>query len=406
VFLDTINYDHDDLLTDLTWPEPEMEGRDLTWWFGQWGYRIRKGLGMVGNQIAFKPAAVEWVIDQWDGSDTIALGNVFKYEITVDGEPLPDSWFTDDSLCVWKRLWHAGNMALDFSRQRLYVGAHNQLPVPVHQHWIVRGGSIYCAEYVMMDQIDSVHTLWPDKVIWHAATTTITREYTDDTYIDPNLANLCKNYGSQEIWKVGATVGGKPVAMSRVWNVASELGAGQVVDTVQYWALINTHTADDSIAAYRALVPWVEGDDDGLLVTDSGAVWAFFDAHMVGRDCVGEEWTDPGAACANDAVGDNDYGFANQDCASDTVADYKETRESIVWVDGGGWWSWTISADLGQGWYDETYDRNGIILRSEHTGENSFDSEEATHTPNAAPTWPYYVFFHHDVVKSQVIIIN
>jgi hypothetical protein len=411
VFLDTLEYRHEDLVTDLVWGEPVMDGRDLTWGFNHWSYRIRKGRGAVGNQIAFNPQALDWIVSQWEGLPAgiqahAALANVLEYEITVDGEPLSDSLFLNDSLSVAKQLWKHGRKVLSLSRQNLYMGADHQLPVPVRQHWFKRGGAIYCAEYVMMPEIDSVHTLFPNKVLWHAATTTFNYTKMEDAYISQNAQQVCLNYGKSAYVKVrDVAIGGDYVGLTRPIDVAANIGAGQVIDSAELWyPQYGNSVTSDSVGIYECFKPWVEGIWDGEIPPNSdsqGVLWQYWQGYKTLKTCTGDAWATSGAACARDGGEYNNYGF-NQDCV-DSTADRKETREDMIYVHiDSTWLMWRISGDLFQDYYDGTKNTEGFVMLVQGSGEINFVSSSRTWSPNSAPDMPYYVVYHHDAAPPDI----
>lgn len=401
VFLDTLEYRHEDLVTNLVWGEPVMNGRDLTWGFSHWSYRIRKGCGAVGNQVAFNPQALNWIVGQWEGLPAgiqphAALANVFKYEITVDGEPLPDSWFTDDSLCVMKRLKRIGHMVLNLSRQNLYMGADHQLPVPVRQHWIKRDGAIYCAEYVMMPEIDSVHTMFPNKVLWHAATVAFTGGI-EDTYIYEQIQRQKCCYGMADHFFVGHSAGNEYVGLVRVKHVADSFPAGAVLDSFVYTCYAAGASTADTLCAVRTYKPWQEGVWSGAeeskcyrsnCAIDSGATWLDWGT---GGSYPCEQWGTAGAQNRAPSV-DNTGDGSGYD--ADTTA-----HDWVVHDGSGQWIDFRIFNSYVQGVIDGDSSEVEFLIESRAgSGEALSDiwQTEYPYTPNSPPKKPYATMYYHE----------
>ena len=118
----------------------------------------------------------------------------------------------------------------------------------------------------------------------------------------------------------------------------------------------------------RIFKPWVEGDENGIDNDDGDVTWNDWASDAM-------EWTTAGCASADDGGSDNS--------GDGTGADRKATAESTVDVTASGWYSWTISNALAQGWYDETINENGVFMLASTaggaTGNNVYAScENAT----------------------------
>lgn len=159
-----------------------------------------------------------------------------------------------------------------------------------------------------------------------------------------------KNYGGAENMIASA---GQYVAIIRVKNVASELGAGATI-TGAICSLYCYSEKDATVDAYRVFKPWVEGTQVAG-DEEPGVTWDDWDMNV-------GEWTTPPCDCANDDGVDNSTDGGECDDAS--RRDRKATAESQVVVDATGWWGFTISTTLAQAWYDGTANENGLFLKA------------------------------------------
>jgi len=168
----------------------------------------------------------------------------------------------------------------------------------------------------------------------------------DDTWMQSGFPNI--NRGTDD--HLIASPNYK--TLIRVKNVASELGVG-ATNITAVCSMFCYYEDGDTVKIYRTLKPWEEGIQDGEDCVDSGATWNDW-------NCDEKEWTTEGCACANDDGVDNSADGGACDDAS--RRDRKATAECQVLVNATGWWAFTISPELAQGWYDGTMLENGLFL--------------------------------------------
>jgi hypothetical protein len=331
-------------------------------------YRVRKSNGSVAHGIFFKPAFLDSAVvlyNQRSDSLDIALANVMVYTLSSN----VDDANSGMGELSWRQLKSFGKHTFKLTDQRLrYAGYDDEgvQPIPVKQFWRKRNDSIFCIEYVMMSDVKAVHTAKPNVVIWHNDTKKIegTTNVEDAMIVEGSPNN---NYGATTIMR--AIWSNDRLALVRAKNLATEIGAGATITDAICSLYCSINSDDGNTAAYQIFKPWVEGDENGV-DNDDGDVtyndWAS-DAN---------EWTTEGVLCAGDDGSDN-----SQDNSACNAArrDRKSTAESTVNVTTiNTWYGWDISNALAQGWYDETKNEEGIILKG--TGvfaSNYFNTTEA-----------------------------
>ena len=359
-------------------------------------YRVRKNNGTVEHGIFFKPAFLDSAVilyNQRPDSLDIALANVMVYTLSANIDNA-DSAIGD---VPWRKLKDFGYYSFKLSDQRLRFPGSETLPrVPVRQYWERRNTKIVCVEYVMMSKVKKVHEAYPAATIWHNDSKTI--EGTTnvlDTYL--YLASTDNNYGSATTFGVRKHVTYMNHGM--VINVASELGGGATITACVFYAYNKDHYSDGTIGAYQVFKPWNEGDlwsQDPADAAEGEGVATWND--WSNDD---EEWTTEGCLCARDGGVDNSYdgGVCNQDVR----ADRKATAEDTETITETGWYTWSISTTLAQGWYDETKNRNGISLQS--TGDDLFGLFSSTEDSSNQPYW-VFTYTAEEESAGQVIIIQ
>jgi hypothetical protein len=234
----------------------------------------------------------------------------------------------------------------------------------------------------------------------------------EDTYINSNFVDRCKNYGGASELGVRDNFGATDHrGLTRPLDVADNIGAGQVIDSAElYYAPLNSSVTSDSIGVYECFKPWREGIENGAILPSGhfGALYEHWEGYYQIRGCAnGHEWADVFADCARDAGEYNDEDAWDQACF-DSTADRKSTREDMIWVDVdsfGVYHKWRISGTLATKWYDSTgcmamygdgdVQPCGFVMIVQGSGEVQLSSSSYDWTPNNEPMWPYYKFYHH-----------
>lgn len=204
-----------------------------------------------------------------------------------------------------------------------------------------------------------------------------------------NQASANANYGGRtDFFITGASIS----SVIRVLNVAGELGAGATITDCSLY-VYNTSGASSTICGvYRIFKPWVEGDEDAVDNDDGDVTWNDFQSDAL-------EWGTAGCECANDDGSDN-----SQDGTCDASGrDRKSTAESTVDIDAiNTWFAWDISNALAQGWYDETIEEEGVLIKyiSGSTQNKIMTSTEG------ASNQPYWVFYFDVAGGGQKVMIR
>jgi len=410
VFVDTVTWNHQNLMVDIPLSNFIHSGRDLSWTFPGGEFRIRKDFGCIAHQIEFKPVLLDSVSALFNAMppaarNRVALGTVFKYEITG----IDDTVFLNHPRVTWKRLARLGEKFLDLSPQILHFPEYDTLPnIPVFQEWKKIGDDFYLCEYVMMKHIDTVHTIFPDYTVWHAATTIIGGEtLIEDTWIENS--NTCYNYGGNDDILIKNASGDIWTGLMRCWDVSGQLPANATVTACTAFVNVNTVNTAGDVDIHRILKPWVEGTKTGSIpaAADSGATWLQYDGHAFRATCQGRYWADAGALCYRDAD-DNDYGWSSAMTCEDSTADVHSITLDSRTVSSIGFVGFEVGATLGQAWYDGTDEENGVIfVASPVDGTNiRLSSIEKTYTPNSPDPRPYFRFDYTVAAAGQVILID
>jgi hypothetical protein len=272
------------------------------------------------------------------------------------------------------------------------------------QEWKKISGDFYLCEYVMMKHIDTVHTVFPDYSVWHAATTTIGgTTLIEDSWITNQ--NVCENNGNDDDIYVKNSGGDIYHGAARCWDVSGQLPANADISACSMIVSVGTVTTGGNVAIYRIFKPWVEGDDVGINVSDSGITWNNWNGNYV-RTCIGNYWADAGAACARADGEDNNYGWSTAMTCEDTTADTDSPYEDIVNVTGVGRTAFEISVTLAQGWYDGTYNENGVLFTAAANVNIIMASIEKTWTPNSEDYRGWKFIYTVAEAGGQVILID
>lgn len=366
VWLDTQTEELTDIGNSLTWQTPNIEADTIGWTdiFPGIDYKVKKENSQVQHQIHFKPEFLDQAVSQYDvlpNNENIALGNAMVYELTnVDNanEPIGD---------VYERIFKDLGAGYIFQLNKQYLhfpGEEEARAVPVIQKWIAQDNKIYCIEYVMMDEIEKIHEEQPEAVIWHNVTSSITgTTNVEDAVFSVGAAD--SNYGAATTFIVRSGAVDTKSAI-KVNSLDSILGPGVTISAASVYAYCTSNDVDGNISAYRLLKPWVEGDENGVDNDDGDITWNDWASD-------GSEWGTAGALNASDAGTDN----SGDGTGYDTLATAESTT-NVTTVS--TWYSWSVSAALAQGWYDGTFNENGVLLNSAST-RNTFNSAENTSNP-------------------------
>ena len=371
IWLNTQTWNWTDVIDNVGWPTPSVDSNIVHWSniFPQVDYRIRKRNSSVAYGIFFKPLFLDSAVtlyNQRSDSLDIALGNVIEYSLmNVDN---PDSVMD----VRWRKLRQLGRYVFQLTKQRVHFPGSDTLPeLPVRQRWLKRNGKLYCVEYVMMGKIKQIHEAYPGATIWHNSTAKI-EGTTDieDSHIDEG-ANADNNYGGANtivIQESGSDFNG----LIRVKNVAANLGASATIQFCSLSIYSYDQTGEPNIATIRVFKPWVEGTQDGGSA-EPGATWNDWDNDAY-------EWATAGCNNGDDGGSDNS--------GDGTGADRKISTEDIKAITTDGVWvHWEITPALAQGWYDETINEEGVMIRA--TGSNEIAYFNSTETGSLQPYWTF-----------------
>ena len=379
IWLKTDTWNWVDVVDSVTWTTPSVDSNIISWnnVFPGVNYKIRKSNASVAHGIFFKKAFLDSAVtlyNQRSDSLTIALGNVVEYSL-VNVDHADSAIGNVDK----RKLKQLGKYVFSLTEQRVHFPGSDTLPhLKIRQRWVKQAGKLYCIEYVMMSRIKQIHAAYPNAVIWHNDTKKIegTTNVEDSWFVDGG-SNL--NYGGDDHLIVDDGFN----AIVRVLNVASELGVGATISscTLSMNAYFNE---DFYVYVWRVFKPWVEGTQDGG--EDEPGVTGF------DWDNDDWEWTTAGCNSADDGGSDNS--------GDGTGADRKATVECSVYVDENGWWAFEISSSLAQSWYEETVNRNGVLLKS-----GGYSWYRSTEYASEQPYW-VFVYTTDGAPAGQVIIIG
>jgi hypothetical protein len=428
IFIDTLTWDRYDLITDIPLSNFTHAGRELSWNFPGGKYRLRKGFGRTASQVVFKKALLDSVcklygklpldsittmvdsVSHWDEEgdtavivqvpvittlpERVALGTVFKYEISG----IPDSLLTKHPGVIRKKLHKFGRRVLCITSNKLHFQGEENVPeIPILQEWRKIGGNLYLCEYLMMWQLDSLHTVFPNKTVWHGATEEVEDMGVEDTFItEPSDWNY--NYGGVDHLHIGKALAANTDTsiLIRCVDVAATLGAGATVESCTLFMPIILSSDPGDIDAFRLFKYFIEGTEPtgARPDPDSGATLHFFQGIKYRLGNTGYLWAslDAGASgphCADDNGIDN---LTSGGTCVSARADRTSTYMSTNMVDASDIWGWEITTALAQDWYDGDAAENGIFLRPRNQLSATANSSEATGDINGAPVLPYFRF--------------
>ena len=187
----------------------------------------------------------------------------------------------------------------------------------------------------------------------------------------------------------------------RCLNVATNLGVDQTVTGCELKMYPYTKYVNGYYTAHRLLHPWVEGLGTNTVLGggDAGCNylrWNHADSY---------EWTDAGAACANDDGTDNTAD--DQACNQSYRRDRHATALATVNVTAANqWWTWDLGAAYGDALYDGTAEENGQLITADGSADYNFPTDDYTADTSKRP---YYTFTHEATgggAAAQMIIIS
>jgi hypothetical protein len=335
--------------------------------------------------------------------ERVALGTVFKYEISGVSDSLLAK-LTAHPGVARKKLLKFGRRHLSITSHKLHFqGEENVRDIPVLQEWRKIGGDFYLCEYLMMWQLDSLHTVWPNKSVWHGATESVQDFSIEDTHIT-EPSNYTYNYGGATAVHVGSAVAANTdtTALLRPsGDIGATLGAGATVNSCSLFIPIGSGDLYESgdVDLYRLYKYFIEGTEIGDLPDpDSGATWGFFQAFKFrAAGLQGYHWAAADAGihmsgpwCTDDSGIDNVVD--NNTCVAaraDRDATYMSTRQ--VNSDN-QYWGWLVTTSLAQDWYDGDAVVNGVLMKARGIASFEFSSSEVTGDINGPPPLPYFRF--------------
>jgi len=182
----------------------------------------------------------------------------------------------------------------------------------------------------------------------------------EDTWINSvdSLSEL--NYGTHN----GAIAGKAPYGagyLVRMLDLPELLGPGKLILSCNLFVFLSNGdgmSGDKTVGVLRVFKPWVAGVLDGQNPGNGeGSTFNDWSADSM-------EWAVPGCHAQSDT------GFDNE--GDGTGADCMQTPESTVlvpqtssypWVSP-GYWVWSISPDLANGWYNGNCANNGVVMKT------------------------------------------
>ena len=443
IFYDTLTQDTMSLLTDIPLSGFVHEGRKLRWDFPGGRYQLMNGFGRKAAQVVLEKPLLDRVCKKYDklpldsittmidsladwdeDGDTaiivqvpvittlperVALGTVFRYEISGVSDSLLAKLTSHRG--ARKRLLKFGRRAVSISSHKLhFIGEENVQDIRILQQWRKhpsKAKTFYLCEYLMMWQLDSLHTVWPNKSVWHGATESVQDFSVDDTHIT-ELSNDNYNYGGATGVRIGRPLAGgnDTIALIRpMGDIADALGPGATVESCSLWLYINQLGDAGDIACNQLFKYFIEGNEGGFgdrPDPDSGATFRFFQAIAFRTGLIGFHWTSDageGPDCAHDDGIENVIDGGT--CVA-ARADRTLNRMDIVTVSATQYYGWDITAALGQHWYDNG-DPRGVMLWSEgNVVSVTFSSSEVTGDINGVAPVPYFRF-RYTVAEEETV---
>lgn len=447
ILVDTLTWERYDLITDLPLSNFVHEGRELRWNFPGGLYRLRKGFGRTAAQVVFKKALLDSVckiygklpldsittmVDSlyWDEEgdsmvvvqvqvvttlpERVALGTVFKYEIIGVSDSLLAK-LTSRPGVNKKKLFRWGRRQLSITSNKLHFqGEENVREIPVLQQWRKVGGDFYLCEYLMMWQLDSLHTVFPNKSVWHGATEQVQDFSIEDTHIT-EPSNPGYNYGNATGVRIGRAFASNTDTIALIrpsGDIADALGLGATTNSCSLFIYLTNVGDVGDIDCYQSLKYFFEGDNfEAIPFPDSGATWAFFQGLRFRATGIrGFHWTALDAGihivgpwCADDSGIENV--IDNGTCVA-ARADRAASSMDQVNVTATQYYGWEITTSLAQHWYDNG-DPYGVMLWPANVVSVTFSSSEVTGDINGPANVPYFRY-RYTVAEAagQVILID
>lgn len=390
IWLKTNTWNWIDVADMPNWGTPTVNNDVISWTnvFPGVDYKIQKRKGRVDHGIFFKQGFLDSAIvlyDQREDSLDIALANVMEYTLSANIDSA-DIGIGNVNKRILKRI---GKYVFGMARSELHFPGSDTLQLNLVNHrWVKQGGKIYCIEYIKMRIVKMVHETYPTATIWHNASPHTIEGTTnvEDCYI--SSSSPTNNYGSSALWGIVPTFRN----LSRVKNVASELGGDATISAATYNFYNYSGTASVTIGGYRIFKPWYEGDHTGQACGTQDCSWNGWNCSAAYSGL----WTTAGCESADDGGSDNS--------GNGTGADRKETEEGTAVIDAVEWVVLSVTSALAQGWYDETINEEGIWIHriSGDTGNKLIRSTEH------GSDQPYWVFTYTTggAPTGRVIIIN
>lgn len=452
IFYDTLTQDTMSLMTDIPLSGFVHEGRKLRWNFPGGRYRLMNGFGRKAAQVVLEKPLLDNVCNRYDNlpldsittmvdslywdeeGDTlvivqvpvittlperVALGTVFRYEISGVSDSLLAKLTSHRG--ARKRLLKFGRRALSITSHKLHFqGEENVQDISVLQEWRKhpsKSKTFYLCEYLMMWQLDSLHTVWPNRSVWHGATESVQDFSLEDTHIT-QPSNSLYNYGGNTGVRIGRALAGgtDTIALIRPTVAGSDdigdiLGPGATVNSCSLFIFLTNVGDPGFIDCHQLLKYFIEGNEGGTgsrPLPDSGATWNFFQAIAFRIGLAGFPWAHAdggtGPTCAQDGGVENLQPDGN--CA-DSNADHKATATDQVFVSATQYYGWDITAALGQHWYDNGDARGVMLWSTANVVSVTFASSEVVGDINGPPPSPYFRFRYEVAeVEGQVILID
>lgn len=445
ILYDTLTEDRYDLITDIPLSNFTRKGRELNWQFPGGNYRLRKDFGRTAAQVVFKKPLLDSIckiydklpldsittmVDSmyWDEegdtlvivqvpvittlSERVALGTVFRYEISGVSDSLLAKLLSRPGVNR-KKLLQFGRRHLSITSNKLHFqGEENVQDIPVLQEWRKHPsklGTFYLCEYLMMWQLDSLHTVWPNKAVWHGATEQVQDMSVEDTYITQPVANRMYNYGANILLRIAASgAGNDTIALVRCVGVAAALGSDATVNSCSLHLPISSVDINGTIHMFRLFKYFIEGTEtNDRPDPDSGATWNMFQGFSFRLGLAGYQWAEDDAGDGPDCDHDDgvDNVIDNGTCVA-ARADRTFLSMSNIIVNATGWWKLEVTTSLAQNWYNGDAVENGVLLQPSVVSVK-MNSSEATGDINGEPDKPFFRF-RYEIAEAagQVIIID
>lgn len=171
---------------------------------------------------------------------------------------------------------------------------------------------------------------------------------TDDVKL--SSYNADKNYGIQENLYFR---GDKINTLMRCCDIRNTLRSGKEITICSLYVYINSMSSSVNLSAYRVFKNWVEGDENGVDNDDGDATWNDWQSDA-------SEWHSGGCEYADDAGYDN----SGDGTGADRKATAEYTKALTYPDDQNGYVAFDLT-NICRGWYDETIENNGVLIKSD-----------------------------------------